>query len=193
MCYIGKATKIFICVITILFAGGIVLTISLVKRHHDHKSYNCYGEDCQQPAPSLPSTGFPPNAYSPPTPSAILRSPIRAPPPPQNKPSEPGQPNPPSDLSPPSEPSQPTPPSDQISPPSEPSQSNPPPPSDPISPPSPPSETIQPPPPNQTISENPLPVVQAPVQSPPSPVTVTQGPVPNPPSQDTVIQGPIPA
>lgn len=177
MCYIGKATKIFICVITILFAGGIVLTISLVKRHHDHKSYNCYGEDCQQPAPSLPSTGFPPNAYSPPTPSAILRSPIRAPPPPQNKPSEPSQPNPPSDLSPPSEPS----------------QSNPPPPSDPISPPSPPSETIQPPPPNQTISENPLPVVQAPVQSPPSPVTVTQGPVPNPPSQDTVIQGPIPA
>ncbi|MCL7026762.1 hypothetical protein MKW94_023352 [Papaver nudicaule] len=175
MCYVGKATKIFICVITILVAVGIILTFSLVKRHNDHKNHNCSGQDCQQPFTAYPSPVFTPNTYSPPSPSAVLRSPFRTPPPPPYQPSQ---------STPESPPSEPSPPSDPISPPSP-----------PVSPPSPPTETIQPPPPpNQPSPENPAPpIVQAPVQSPPSPVTVTQGPVPNPPGQDTVIQGPIPA
>ncbi|OVA13149.1 hypothetical protein BVC80_8917g11 [Macleaya cordata] len=83
MCYVGKATKIFIFVLTVLVVSSLILTFSLLRRHHEHhKVNNCTGDSCNH-SPALPNpipafTATPPSYNSPPTPGAVLQSPVRA-------------------------------------------------------------------------------------------------------------------
>ncbi|XP_057461858.1 leucine-rich repeat extensin-like protein 3 [Actinidia eriantha] len=78
MCYVGKATKIFIFIVTVVVVTGLVFGFG-VLRHGIHKSHKCSGDvSCNQspvvvfPNPS-PSTLTPTtiNPYSPPPPPSI--------------------------------------------------------------------------------------------------------------------------
>ncbi|CAK7355382.1 unnamed protein product [Dovyalis caffra] len=68
MCYVGKATKIFIFIVTVLVIFGIVLGFGLI-RHHLRKSHKCSDDDCQPPQLTFPTpTTTVPTGQTPPTP-----------------------------------------------------------------------------------------------------------------------------
>ncbi|XP_057473971.1 uncharacterized protein Os04g0629400-like [Actinidia eriantha] len=94
MCYVGKATKIFIFIITALVVTGLVLGFGLLRKGKAHK---CPGDSCHQPpvvfpnpspstipttttTPSSPSSSSIPNPMPPPVEITV------APPPPNSAP-----------------------------------------------------------------------------------------------------------
>nr|XP_011471059.1 PREDICTED: pollen-specific leucine-rich repeat extensin-like protein 3 [Fragaria vesca subsp. vesca] len=164
MCYVGKATKIFIFVVTVLVVVGLVLGFGILRHGLHDKSHKCSGDSCS-------SSDSSPLQFPSPTSTS---DPILTPPNPTLSPSPPSStPTPPaSDFSPPppSTFSTPTPP------PPDPT-SNPPPPI-PASNPPPPITASNPPPPIAISNQPPPPVtLAAPPYSPPSDVQSTPGPV----------------
>ncbi|KAJ6289884.1 hypothetical protein OIU78_025741 [Salix suchowensis] len=106
MCYIGKATKIFIFIVTVLVILGFVLGFGLL-RHRLHKSHKCSDDDddCHSPQLSFPDpTTSGPSGPTPPSTAGFSQS---SPPPPSppvigtNLPPPPPPPPPPLLLSPP--------------------------------------------------------------------------------------------
>ncbi|KAM7498256.1 hypothetical protein LguiA_022670 [Lonicera macranthoides] len=87
MCYVGKATKIFIFIATAIVVTGLLLGFGLTH-HVIHKTHQCSGDTCP-PTPQL----YPSNNPTPPTPN-FNNSPgsPAAPPPPQSQ-SPPPPPN----------------------------------------------------------------------------------------------------
>lgn len=88
MCYVGKATKIFIFIVTALVILGLVLVFGLL-RHHLHKSQNCADDSCQSPNLPFPTppltvpTGLTPPSpmgFSPPSPPDSGSTPPPSPP-----------------------------------------------------------------------------------------------------------------
>ncbi|KAK9151928.1 hypothetical protein Syun_010237 [Stephania yunnanensis] len=66
MCYVGKATKIFIFIVTVLVVVGLVVGFGLIRHHN--KAHKCSGAgagdpSCYQPPPvvsdPIPATGTP--------------------------------------------------------------------------------------------------------------------------------------
>ncbi|TMX04613.1 hypothetical protein EJD97_006722 [Solanum chilense] len=148
MCYVGKATKIFIFIVTVLVVTGLILGFGLL-RHHNQKGENkCSGDSCDQNQYQSPIV------YPPPTTSNNPISPL-----PISTPSQPNTPNP----------NLPQPP-----PPPPPSPDNPTPETPNLTPPPPPDTVVSTPPPlpPPAVSLTPPPTL-----SPPSPVTVSPGPV----------------
>ncbi|KAJ6683513.1 hypothetical protein OIU85_007224 [Salix viminalis] len=81
MCYIGKATKIFIFIVTVLVILGFVLGFGLL-RHRLHKSHKCSDgdDDCHSPQLSFPDpTTSGPSGPTPPSTAGFSQS---SPPPP---------------------------------------------------------------------------------------------------------------
>ncbi|KAL3332848.1 hypothetical protein AABB24_033090 [Solanum stoloniferum] len=147
MCYVGKATKIFIFIVTVLVVTGLILGFRLL-RHHNQKGENkCSGDSCDQNQYQSPII------YPPPTTSTSTNNPIS--PLPISTPSQPNTPNP-NLPPPPPPPDNPTPETPNLTPP-------------------PPPDTVvstPPPLPPPAVSLTPPPTL-----SPPSPVTVSPGPV----------------
>ncbi|KAK8508606.1 hypothetical protein V6N13_130606 [Hibiscus sabdariffa] len=84
ICYVGKATKIFIFIVTVLVALGLLLGLRLLRHAHP-KSHNCSPDSCPSssfvgntPPPPSPSSPPPSPAFNPPT-----AYPTSPPPPPQ--------------------------------------------------------------------------------------------------------------
>ncbi|KAL0405564.1 UNVERIFIED_CONTAM: hypothetical protein Slati_3870300 [Sesamum latifolium] len=97
MCYVGKATKIFIFIVTALVVTGLVLGFGLL-RHHG-KSHKCSPDSCPEATPVIyptpnpdPASSFTPNPSTNPNPA-----PSPPPPPPADNsgPSVPDSPPPP--------------------------------------------------------------------------------------------------
>ncbi|KAL9453592.1 hypothetical protein AB3S75_009241 [Citrus x aurantiifolia] len=113
MCYVGKATKIFIFIVTVLVVLGLVLGFGLLRRSIQ-KSHECSGDSCHSPSPPMlypnpipnpnsPSSNTSPTPPSPgigsttppgpqsPNPSSNPPAPLTsiAPPPPINNPAPP--------------------------------------------------------------------------------------------------------
>jgi len=81
MCYVGKATKIFIFIVTVLVILGLVLGYELL-RHRLHKSHQCSGDDddCHPPQLTFPNpTTSGPSGLPPPSTAGIYQF---SPPPP---------------------------------------------------------------------------------------------------------------
>jgi hypothetical protein len=81
MCYVGKATKIFIFIVTVLVILGLVLGYELL-RHRLHKSHKCSGDDddCHPPQLTFPNpTTSGPSGLTPPSAAGIYQF---SPPPP---------------------------------------------------------------------------------------------------------------
>ncbi|KAK8613406.1 hypothetical protein V6N13_101168 [Hibiscus sabdariffa] len=85
MCYVGKATKIFIFIATVLVVSGLVLGFGLLRhglqKSHSHK---CDGDSCRPPPNVFPNpistTNTPPfsspsSSYNPPSPAIDSNSP----------------------------------------------------------------------------------------------------------------------
>ncbi|KAJ0051746.1 hypothetical protein Pint_02086 [Pistacia integerrima] len=111
MCYVGKATKIFIFIVTVLVVLGLVLGFGLL-RHSIQKSHKCSGDSCHSPPILFPN----------PNPSSNLPSPAGSsqpsPPSPDLGSSPPSPPNPnPSPTPPPPIATNPTPPPPTLPPP----------------------------------------------------------------------------
>ncbi|XP_062185703.1 uncharacterized protein Os04g0629400-like [Phragmites australis] len=82
-CYVGKATKIFLCLVSALLVAGLVLGFGLARRTWGARSAQpaCRWPDCQQPDepvfgdPLLPATGnaatTPPNPLTQPAVAAF--------------------------------------------------------------------------------------------------------------------------
>lgn len=96
MCYVGKATKIFIFIITVLVITGLILGFSLLK-HHDKNKNKSGNNKCEndescsqaqlQPPIQIPGSGGSSPLITPPlnpvlSPPPIITSPGNAPPPP---------------------------------------------------------------------------------------------------------------
>uniref|UniRef100_A0A6M2EJM2 Uncharacterized protein n=1 Tax=Populus davidiana TaxID=266767 RepID=A0A6M2EJM2_9ROSI len=84
MCYVGKATKIFIFIVTVLVILGLVLGFELL-RHRLHKSHKCSDEDddCHPPQLTFPNpTTSGPSGLTPPSTAGISQSSPPPPPPP---------------------------------------------------------------------------------------------------------------
>jgi hypothetical protein len=134
MCYVGKATKIFIFIVTVLVVLGLVLGFQLL-RHGIQKTHKCSGDSCHSssssPPVAFPNPGFyPPSPPNPnPTPDPIISN----------------QPTPPNPNPSPSPPPPPPPPNPNPNP----TPSPPPPDSYPPPPPPPPAPTTVAPPINQ--------------------------------------------
>ncbi|GFY99133.1 hypothetical protein Acr_13g0005340 [Actinidia rufa] len=81
MCYVGKATKIFIFIITALVVTGLVLGFGIL-RNGLHKAHKCSGDSCHQAQAVFPNP-TPNNNTTPPAPnsSSILNPPPPPPPP----------------------------------------------------------------------------------------------------------------
>ncbi|XP_057796611.1 leucine-rich repeat extensin-like protein 1 [Salvia miltiorrhiza] len=154
MCYVGKATKIFVFIVAILVITGLVLGFTLLRHHGIRKkSHDCYSDSCAETAPIVfPAPDSNPSSAAP-NPSGNSNPP----PPPQSESSGstvPDSPPPPSDNSSPSVPDLSPPPPALTSPP-------------------PPMPTVYPPPP-AVVSAAPPPAF-----SPPNPVPAAPGPVNN--------------
>lgn len=89
MCYVGKATKIFIFVVTVLIVLGLTLGFGLFR----HKSHKCSGDSCHSsppitfPNPNTPVNPSPPDSNpfytdTQPTPPGSNPTPPPRPPPP---------------------------------------------------------------------------------------------------------------
>ncbi|GLT58633.1 hypothetical protein SLA2020_315070 [Shorea laevis] len=154
MCYVGKATKIFIFIVTVLVVLGLVLGFGLL-RHGLQKTHKCSGDSCFSPSSPIvipnPTSSSSPPGSNPPSFGSTQPSP------PTSNPS----PNPPT--------SNPPPPS--IPPPTLPSPTENPSPPPPITNPNPPPQFSTPPPPPSTAT------LAAPPFNPPNPALVTPGPV----------------
>ncbi|GAB4859477.1 hypothetical protein Ancab_010944 [Ancistrocladus abbreviatus] len=124
ICYVGKATKIFIFIVTVLVVTGFVLGFGFF-RHGFHKSHKCTDSSCGS-APSQP-----PSFYRPPDSNPNPN------PPPATNPYPPENPNP-----------NPPPNFNAYPPPPSPISRTPPPSTPPPSPPAPPPSTPSPPPPS---------------------------------------------
>ncbi|XAR68076.1 hypothetical protein NMG60_11003077 [Bertholletia excelsa] len=80
MCYVGKATKIFIFVVTVLVATGLVLGFGLL-RYHTHQTHKCSADSCPQSSPVFPNPIAPPyqipgsNTAQPPPPPVVAAAP----------------------------------------------------------------------------------------------------------------------
>ncbi|XP_039002741.1 sulfated surface glycoprotein 185-like [Hibiscus syriacus] len=84
MCYVGKATKIFIFIVTVLVVSGLVLGFGLFRHgHRKSLSHKCDGDSCGPPPNVFPNA--PPfsssSSYSPPSPAAGSNQPSPDPPP----------------------------------------------------------------------------------------------------------------
>ncbi|KVH95951.1 extensin-like [Cynara cardunculus var. scolymus] len=93
MCYIGKATKIFIFIVAAIVVTGLVVGFGLFGRNIHPKSHKCTGEYCSLPDYSPPPPlqfPFPsvtvPNASNPSDPTFNSDAP---PPPPSASPTDP--------------------------------------------------------------------------------------------------------
>ncbi|ESR60704.1 proline-rich family protein [Citrus sinensis] len=64
MCYVGKATKIFIFIVTVLVVLGLVLGFGLLRRSIQ-KSHECSGDSCHSPSPPMLYPNPIPNPNSP--------------------------------------------------------------------------------------------------------------------------------
>ncbi|CAA3027581.1 leucine-rich repeat extensin 3 [Olea europaea subsp. europaea] len=104
MCYVGKATKIFIFLVAVVVVTGLVLGFGLFKHALHHKTHKCTDESCQQSTtpvifpspPTQPHGDNPspngPNPISPPprdSPSENVPNPSVSPPPPLSLPPPP--------------------------------------------------------------------------------------------------------
>ncbi|PWA51143.1 hypothetical protein CTI12_AA466430 [Artemisia annua] len=168
----GKATKIFIFIISVIAITGLVVGFGFIRHHTHPKSHQCSsGDDCLfsgYSPPTPPSAQLPfPSLPNPSNPSDQTTSPPSPPQPPETAQSPPA---------PPSENSQPPPaPENPQSPPAPPSETSvpPPPPPDTLvsSPPPPSDSSLLPPPPTPAISD----------QSPPPPDSEVTAPPPSPP------------
>ncbi|KAJ9550188.1 hypothetical protein OSB04_014233 [Centaurea solstitialis] len=82
MCYVGKATKIFIFIITVLVVTGLIVGIGVLRRTIHPKSHKCSGDSCYQsdffPPPPLPEFPISSNPSDP----TSNPSPFPPPPPP---------------------------------------------------------------------------------------------------------------
>lgn len=148
MCYVGKATKIFIFIVTVLVVLGLVLGLGILSRHHRHNNTlnKCSDGSCFHQSPPFTDPNF-----NPPTPPSSI-------PPPPTSPTVPVTNSPP----PVTNPTPPPPPSD----------------TDPSSPPPPPMLQSPPPPPEESDPPNPPSVAAPPTNNPtPEPALVAQGPV----------------
>ncbi|XP_057954022.1 uncharacterized protein LOC131148324 [Malania oleifera] len=69
-CYVGKATKIFIFLLTAFVVIGLVLGFGLI-RHSIRKAHNCSGDSCPQTTTTSPTPNpIPiPSQYPPPNPN----------------------------------------------------------------------------------------------------------------------------
>ncbi|KAI3714125.1 hypothetical protein L1987_72715 [Smallanthus sonchifolius] len=160
MCYVGKATKIFIFIVAVIVVTGLVVGLSILGRNIHPKSHKCSGDECsisdsdysppppfQIPFPSLPN-------YNPSDPTASSTSP--PPPPPETYLSPPAPPE--TSLSPPETSlPQPPPPETSLTPPPSTSLDNPsPPPPIPVSVVTPPAAVTAAPPPAVEVSPGPM-------------------------------------
>ncbi|XP_038713369.1 splicing factor 3B subunit 4-like [Tripterygium wilfordii] len=150
MCYVGKATKIFIFIVTVVLVLGLVFGFGLLRHGLHNKSHKCSGDYCNSPPLILPNP-------SPNNPSSNSPSSAQFSPPNPNPPPDPG-------FTPPS-PTQLSPPSSSLSPP--------PPDTNPATPP--PNSASLPPPPPPTGGTA-LTGAASPY-SPPGPAVVSPGPV----------------
>ncbi|KAJ0668055.1 hypothetical protein HanPI659440_Chr17g0684701 [Helianthus annuus] len=94
MCYVGKATKIFIFLITVLLITGLLLGFGVLRHKIHLNSHNCSGDSCSQsdlypppvdfPITSTPDSGAsnPSDLYPPPPLPSSGSSSNLAPPPP---------------------------------------------------------------------------------------------------------------
>ncbi|KAB2035682.1 hypothetical protein ES319_D04G170100v1 [Gossypium barbadense] len=150
MCYVGKATKIFIFIVTALVVLGLVLGFGLLRHHKSH-SHKCSGGD------SCPSPNFFPNPISTPnSPPFSSSSSSYNPPPPAIGSNQPTSPN---------------------SPPTSIPTANPPPPAVQDPTPTPPPPDANPNPPPQSTPPPPPAVLPVPPYNQPTPVLVAPGPV----------------
>lgn len=67
MCYVGKATKIFIFIVTVLVVVGLILGFGLL-RHSRQKSHDCIGDQCRPSQFTFPNPTSGPTGPSPPSP-----------------------------------------------------------------------------------------------------------------------------
>ncbi|MFQ6637297.1 hypothetical protein Gotur_013609 [Gossypium turneri] len=82
--YVGKATKIFIFIVTALVVLGLVLGLGLF-RHALQKSHKCSGDSCPSSIPPSPASNNPPTGDltpPPPPPNTNPNPPPQFPPPP---------------------------------------------------------------------------------------------------------------
>ncbi|KAI4334075.1 hypothetical protein L6164_018812 [Bauhinia variegata] len=164
MCYVGKATKIFIFIVTVLVVLGLVLGFGLIRRTH-HRKNDCSDGHCSIPPPAtyFPSPTF--SSLSPPQPG-------------QNpSPDTPATPNPGSTQ--PSPPAQdPSPPNPILGPPPPITNPSPPPPSPDLNQPPPPLLASPPPPSSPENTTPPNSSGASPPMSPPASSTpASPGPV----------------
>ncbi|XP_052177617.1 leucine-rich repeat extensin-like protein 3 [Diospyros lotus] len=54
MCYVGKATKIFIFIVTVLVVTGLVLGFGILRRR-SHKNHDCSGDSCLESPEVFPA------------------------------------------------------------------------------------------------------------------------------------------
>ncbi|WVZ22471.1 hypothetical protein V8G54_001015 [Vigna mungo] len=62
MCYVGKATKIFIFIVTVLIVMGLVLGLGILRRRHHTTANECFDGSCSRlppPAISIPNFNSP--------------------------------------------------------------------------------------------------------------------------------------
>lgn len=148
MCYVGKATKIFIFIVTVLVVTGLILGFGLLRHHNQKRENDCSGDSCDQNQYQNPIGNTPPTPNNP-----ISSLPI-------STPSQPNTPNPNLPPPPPSPPDNPTPESPNLAPPPPDTVVSTPP---PLPPPPPPAVSLAPPP---TLSPpSPVTVSPGPVQS----------------------------
>ncbi|KDP42503.1 hypothetical protein JCGZ_00300 [Jatropha curcas] len=108
MCYVGKATKIFIFIVTVLVVLGLTLGFGLL-RHGLKKAHHCSGDSCHSsppftfpnPNPSLNPSPSSPNAVPAGNPPSPPDSGTNQPSPPDSGPNQPSNPSPPQFSSPP--------------------------------------------------------------------------------------------
>ncbi|XP_059285050.1 pollen-specific leucine-rich repeat extensin-like protein 3 [Lycium ferocissimum] len=97
MCYVGKATKIFIFIVTVLIVTGLILGFGLLRHRNQKNSNKCSDDSCNQnqyespivanfsnnPVSPLPIPNLPPPPPPPtPTDNPSPETPDLAPPPP---------------------------------------------------------------------------------------------------------------
>ncbi|CAN4103451.1 unnamed protein product [Withania somnifera] len=85
MCYVGKATKIFIFIVTVLVVTGLILGFGLLRHHNQKVSNKCSDASCDQNQYQSPIIYAPPTSTNTNTPISPL---------PISTPSQPNTPNP---------------------------------------------------------------------------------------------------
>ncbi|KAF6173915.1 hypothetical protein GIB67_039866 [Kingdonia uniflora] len=90
MCFVGKATKIFIFIVTVLVVMGLIVGFGLAKRGLNHKTHKCDGGSCDNDSSPSPPGLSPPGPISagsitaapvynsPPVPIVVTQGPVHA-------------------------------------------------------------------------------------------------------------------